>query len=224
MKAKKTLLAVLMLTLSTILSDGWCSPPSSQSLNFSFSIDTISDQLFQRIWEKSYKRDCTVPRSELRYLQVAHYNGKGEVVQGELICNKQIANDLLEIFKELYKQKYPIERMQLIDDYDADDERSMEANNTSCFNFRTIAGSKKLSKHSRGMAIDINPLYNPYVRRLSDGTLQVQPEKGRQYANRKKKIPYKIDRHDLCYRLFIQHGFTWGGSWTTRQDYQHFEK
>ena len=217
MKAKKTLLAVLMLTLSTHFS-------FSQSLNFSFSIDTISDQLFQRIWEKSYKRDCTVPRSELRYLQVVHYNGKGEVVQGELICNKQIANDLMEIFKELYRNKYPIERMRLIDDYDADDERSMEANNTSCFNFRTIAGSKKLSKHSRGMAIDINPLYNPYVRRLSDGTLQVQPEKGRKYANRKKKIPYKIDRRDLCYRLFIQHGFTWGGSWTTRQDYQHFEK
>jgi len=189
-----------------------------------FSIDTISDTLFERIWEKSYKRNCTIPRSELRYLQIAHYNGKGEVIQGELICNKKISNDLIQIFKELYQQKYPIERMRLIDDYDADDERSMEANNTSCFNFRFIAGSTKLSNHSQGMAIDINPLYNPYVRRRSDGSLFVQPEKGRKYADRQKKIPYKIDKKDLCYRLFIQHGFTWGGSWSTHKDYQHFEK
>ncbi len=189
-----------------------------------FSVDTISDKVFQRIWGKSYKHDCTVPRSELRYLQIAHYDGKGNTQQGEMICNKHIANDLIEIFKELYRSKYPIERMRLIDDYNADDERSMEANNTSCFNFRTIAGSKKLSKHSQGMAIDINPLYNPYVRRHSDGTLIIQPQKGRKYANRKKKIPYKIDSSDLCYRLFKQHGFTWGGSWKSSKDYQHFEK
>lgn len=189
-----------------------------------FSVDTINDQVFQRMWGKSYKHDCTVPRSELRYLQITHYDGKGNTLQGEIVCNKQIANDLIEIFKGLYRNKYPIERMCLIDDYNADDERSMEANNTSCFNFRTIAGSQKLSKHSRGMAIDINPLYNPYVRRRSDGTLIVQPKKGRKYANRKKKIPYKIDSNDICYRLFKQHGFTWGGSWKSAKDYQHFEK
>lgn len=212
---RKAILLLLLLPFSL---------PSLYLSAQTFRIDTISDALFQRIWEKSYKRDCTVPRSELRYLQVAHYNGEGKAVQGEIVCNKAIANDLIQIFKELYQNKYPIERMQLIDDYDADDERSMEANNTSCFNFRFIAGSTKLSNHSRGMAIDINPLYNPFVLRRSDGSLFVQPEKGRKYANRKEKIPYKIDEKDLCYRLFIQHGFTWGGSWTTRKDYQHFEK
>ena len=189
-----------------------------------FTIDTISDAVFQRMQGKSYKENCTVPRSELRYLRLSHYDFQGKAQIGELICNKQIANDLKEIFQELYRQKYPIERMQLIDDYDADDERSMQANNTSCFNFRAIAGTKKLSKHSLGMAIDINPLYNPCVKVNKDGSTSIQPKTGRRYANRQRQWPYKIDKNDLCYRLFISHGFQWGGSWRSVKDYQHFER
>lgn len=189
-----------------------------------FTIDTISDAVFQRMLGKSYKKDCTVPRSELRYLRLSHYDSQDKEHVGELVCNKKISSDLKEIFKELYKQKYPIERMRLIDDYEADDERSMQANNTSCFNFRTIAGSKKLSKHSLGMAIDINPLYNPYVKRRKDGKLLVQPANARKYSDRSKRWDYKLEKGDLCYRLFIKHGFKWGGSWTNSKDYQHFER
>ena len=189
-----------------------------------FTIDTISDAIFQRMQGKSYKADCTIPRSELRYLRLSHYDKDGHEHIGELVCNKLISNDIKEIFKELYKHRYPIERMQLIDDYGADDETSMRHNNTSCFNYRTIAGSRKLSKHSMGMAIDINPLYNPYVRRKKDGKHIVQPANASKYTNRKLKWPYKIERDDLCYRLFIKYGFQWGGSWSRYQDYQHFER
>ena len=189
-----------------------------------FTIDTISDAVFLRMQGKSYKNNCTVDRSELRYLRLSHYDENGEEYIGEIVCNKKISNDLKEIFQELYKQKYPIERMRLIDEYEADDERSMQANNTSCFNYRTIAGSQKLSKHSLGMAIDINPLYNPYVKRGKDGTLIVQPANARKYANRAKRWPSKIEKGDLCYQLFIKHGFKWGGSWSSSKDYQHFER
>ena len=189
-----------------------------------FTIDTISDAVFQRMQGKSFKRDCTVKRAELRYLRLSHYDAEGKEHIGELVCNKMIASDLKEIFQELYKHHYPIQRMQLVDDYDADDEQSMRANNTSCFNFRRIAGSTKLSKHSQGLAIDINPLYNPYVKRQANGTLIVQPANATCYADRRKAIPYKIERDDLCYRLFIKHGFKWGGAWTRQQDYQHFER
>ena len=188
-----------------------------------FTIDTISDAVFQRMQGKSYKEGCRISRADLRYLRLSHYDFQGKVQIGELICNKQIANDLKEIFQELYRQKYPIERMQLIDDYDADDERSMQANNTSCFNFRAIAGTKKLSKHSLGMAIDINPLYNPCVKVNKDGTLVVQPATARRHADRKKSSPYYIKRDDPCHRLFLAHGFTWGGAWRSLKDYQHFE-
>ena len=189
-----------------------------------FTVDTIPDTVFLRMMGKSYKKGCTVSRSDLRYLRLSHYNGKGEVMTGEIICNKMIASDIKEIFQELYRAKYPIERMQLIDDYDGDDERSMQAHNTSCFNFRAITGSKKLSKHSQGMAIDINPLYNPCVKRRKNGSLHIQPANARQYADRSKKHPYAIDREDLCYRLFKKHGFMWGGSWRNTKDYQHFER
>ena len=189
-----------------------------------FTIDTISDAVFHRMQGKSFKRDCTVKRSELRYLRLSHYDAEGKEHIGELVCNKMIASDLKEIFQELYKHHYPIQRMQLVDDYDADDEQSMRANNTSCFNFRRIAGSTKLSKHSQGLAIDINPLYNPYVKRQANGTLIVQPANATCYADRRKAIPYKIERDDLCYRLFIKHGFKWGGAWTRQKDYQHFER
>ena len=189
-----------------------------------FTINTISDAVFLRMQGKSYKNGCTIPRSELRYLQLSHYDGKGNLCTGELVCNKMIANDLKEIFQELYRNRYPIERMRLIDDYDADDERSMQDNNTSCFNYRAIAGSKKLSKHSRGLAIDINPLYNPCVRRRADGTLSVEPSTASRYANRHRHFPHKIDKDDLCYRLFTKHGFKWGGSWRSLKDYQHFER
>lgn len=189
----------------------------------SFVAVEIGDALFARIEGRSYKSGCTVPLDELRYLQVLHYDCCGVVRRGEMICNRAIADDLLAIFRTLYEAHYPIERMVLIDDYDADDERSMEANNSSAFNFRFIAGTTRLSNHSRGMAVDINPLYNPYVKRSGE-RLVVQPEAGRPYVDRTREFPCRIDTADLCYKEFVRRGFEWGGAWRTLKDYQHFEK
>lgn len=199
-----------------------------QSLTYGQRIDTcfvsllIPDSVFARMQGRSYKSGCPVPRNELRYLRLSYRNGQGKSRVGEMICNKAIANDLIDIFRQLWLADYRIERMQLIDDFDADDQRSMAANNTSCFNYRTVSGTQTLSKHGRGMAVDVNPLYNPYVR----GT-HIEPVEGRKWAydrERRKDIPYKITPTDLCYRLFRAHGFRWGGSWKNSKDYQHFER
>lgn len=189
-----------------------------------WNIDTLSEAVFSRMVGKSYPEGCTVPRHELRYLRVLHYDRDGQQHSGELVCNEAIADDLLDIFRQLHEAHYPIERISLIDDYDADDERSMSANNTSCFCFRPISGTQRLSKHSQGMAIDINPLYNPCVRTSRDGTKKIEPASGAPYANRRHVFPYKIVSGDLCHRLFLQHGFKWGGAWRSVKDYQHFEK
>ena len=183
----------------------------------------ITDDIFSRIEGKSFKANCTTSREDLRYLRVLHYNKDREVQEGELICHKDIAEDLLAIFQELYKAAYPIERMVLIDEYDADDEASMRANNTSAFNFRYASGMKRLSSHSTGMAIDINPLYNPLVRHR-EGQTRVFPTTAAAYMDRTKYFPYKIEKGDLCYRLFKKYGFSWGGDWRSSKDYQHFEK
>ncbi len=157
-------------------------------------------------------------------LQVQHVDFEGKTQQGVLICNRTISRDLRAIFAELYRRRYPIERIRPISEYDNDDERSMRDNNTSCYCYRVVNGSKKLSKHAQGLAIDINPLYNPCVRRQKDGTLLIQPATGKPYVDRKAKFKYKITTRDLCYRLFLKHGFRWGGSWKSLKDYQHFEK
>lgn len=188
-----------------------------------FASEPIPDAVFERMKGKSYKDNCTIPRDELRYLRLLHYNAEGKLQLGEMVCNRAIADDVVDIFRNLFRQRYIIERMVLIDDYDANDERSMTANNTSCFCFRPVSGTAVLSNHSRGLAVDVNPLYNPYVKRR-DGRVIVEPEAGRPYIKRHKKFRQKIDVNDACYKEFVRHGFTWGGSWNSVKDYQHFEK
>ena len=183
----------------------------------------INDAIFSRIKGKSYKDNCTVPLSELRYLHVLHVGFDGETHEGELICNVSIADDLLDIFRKLYDAKYQIEKIRLVDEYNADDELSMRDNNSSCFNFRFISHTTRVSKHGLGIAVDINTLYNPYVKVVGDKTI-IEPATAGEYVDRTKNFPHKIDENDLCYKLFTEHGFEWGGHWQSVKDYQHFEK
>ena len=193
----------------------------------SFSSVPIPDSVYARMRGVSFpEREAVragVRRTELRYLQVLYYDFDGVERQGDLVCNIAIAEDLLDIFKKLHEAHYPIACVRLIDDYGANDELSMAANNTSCFCFRVVEGSKTLSKHAKGMAIDINPLQNPCVRKKGGKTI-VQPSAGASYANRSRRFDHKIGKQDLAYRLFTEHGFKWGGSWRSVKDYQHFEK
>lgn len=161
---------------------------------------------------------------DLRYLHILHYDFDGNPAEGELVCNQYIAQDLIEIFYQLYLNEYQLESVLLIDEFDGDDTASMEANNTSCFNYRVVEGSTSLSKHAYGLAIDINPLYNPYVTYEKDGAENISPAAAYSYADRSANFPYKIDENDLCYKLFTQYGFIWGGNWNNVKDYQHFQK
>lgn len=189
-----------------------------------FTYEELSQDIKDRIKGKSYGKDCDVPYEELRYVKVLYWGFDDESHQGELIVNKAIAEDVVEIFKELYELKYPIEQMILVDEYNADDNASMAADNTSSFNYREVDnGSGSLSLHSYGLAIDINPRYNPYVRKVGDKRV-VSPDNGSEYADRTLDCPYYINKGDACYQAFTERGFTWGGDWKNTKDYQHFEK
>lgn len=134
-----------------------------------------------------------------------------------------ISDSLLSIFRELYDYRYPIQKMKLVDDYGADDIASAADNNTSCFNFRRSAGvSSSLSRHAYGKAIDINPLYNPYVWWDEEGVEHCDPDNGSPYMDRDASFPYKITEDDICVQIFTKYGFTWGGSWSNEKDYMHF--
>jgi hypothetical protein len=189
-----------------------------------FHYEELTQEIKDRITGVSYGVDCDVPYEELRYVNVLYWGFDGETHTGELIVNKAIAQDIVDIFKELYDQQYPIEQMVLVDEYDADDNASMAADNTSAFNYRLVDnGSGHLSLHSYGLAIDINPLYNPYIREV-DGETVISPEAGAEYADRSLDCDYYINKGDLCYEAFISRGFTWGGNWKNQKDYQHFQK
>ncbi len=189
----------------------------------SFYYEEITEEIKARIAGKSYGDTCDVPYEELRYVKVLHWGFDGVTHTGELIVNKSIAEDILEIFKELFELEYPIERMVLVDEYDADDNASMAANNSSAFNYRKVDGTDRVSLHSYGIAIDINPLYNPYVREV-DGETIVTPVNGAEYEDRSLECSYYINKGDPCYQIFTEHGFTWGGEWKNSKDYQHFQK
>ena len=189
-----------------------------------FTISEIPDTIFGFMQGRSYKEDCLIPRSDLRYLIILHRNMDGQAVVGELVVNKDISDDILAIMRELYELSYPIEQVRLVDYYEGDDELSMAANNSSAFNWRPLTGSTtKISRHAMGMAIDINPLYNPYYK-FHRGVETIKPEEGEPYVDRMWEFPYIIEEDDVCYQLFMDRGFKWGGDWRSLKDYQHFEK
>lgn len=194
-----------------------------------FSYEPLSEEIILRIAGLSYPRDSitnpakdVIPLQDLRYVKIRYVDFDGKKQNGELICNQKIAQDLVEIFSELYDRQYPLASVRLVDDFGGDDLASMEADNTSCFNFREVTssggGRHKLSLHAYGLAVDLNPLYNPYVKKG-----KILPQSAKPYANRKNANPYRIDHEDLAYQLFTSHGFTWGGDWKSLKDYQHFE-
>ena len=212
---------IFVVTVCLILAFSVCSFGAEDESGF--WISEIDEATFARMKGKSYKDNCPIPLEDLRYLHVLHKDLNGITHGGELVCNVYIASDVLEIFRAMFLAGYPIERVRLVDEYNADDETSMRDNNSSCFNFRFISHTTRISKHGLGLAVDINTLYNPYIKKTADGKIILEPATAGEYTDRSKNFPYKIEKGDLCYKLFTERGFEWGGEWKTVKDYQYFE-
>lgn len=196
---------------------------TEEILTQNFYVNAVSEELKTRILQGL---DDTTQYEELlaqqAYLHVLHYDFEGNVKTGELLVYTGIAQSVLEIFQELFAAQYPIEKVRLVSEYGWDDTASMQDNNTSAFNFRKIAGTNEWSKHALGMAIDINPLYNPYVYKQGN-RISTQPKEAYIYADREADCAYYIKAGDVCYEAFVSRGFTWGGDWKNPKDYQHFQ-
>lgn len=179
----------------------------------------IPPHIVQKMVGRSYKEECPVPLTDLAYVRVTHYDMEGRICTGELVVHKKIAPEVVRIFEEIFAARFPIEKMRLIDEYEANDDRSMEDNNSSAFCFRSITNRPGVvSLHGLGLAIDINTRINPYVK----GDV-VAPPNGRQYVDRSQNVPGMIHPDSAVVRAFKERGFSWGGEWTTLKDYQHFE-
>lgn len=181
-----------------------------------FSINNIPEQVKQNMKQKNLLPPSSLLTLErLRLLELSHYSFDGKVQQGEMIVLDKVAESVILIFQELLKKQFPIYSICLMDKFDGDDELSMQANNSSCFNFRYIAGSDLLSMHAYGLAIDINPEQNPFL------TDRVLPAAGEKFLNREQIRPGMVEP---IIDIFHKHGFTvWGGNWMTPIDYHHFQ-
>ena len=187
------------------------------------------DAVFNRINGKSYRDNNDIALEDLRYLTIPYYNFEQQVMLGEMIVNVDIQEDVLNIFKELFNNKYEINSMKLIDDYwilgtdgNKADNNSIEENNTSCFCYRQVTGGESISNHGYGRAIDINPQQNPYVENGKNSHRNADEYVNNRYVGEPHVIVASDE--DICYSIFTKYGFTWGGNWTNPIDYQHFEK
>lgn len=185
----------------------------------SILITIISLQSENRMTFEEATKGTKAPQDlldSLVLLNVKHYDLNGKVQTGQIIVSKVIEKDALEMFQMMFDMKFPIEKMQPIVAYNWSDDRSMEANNTSAFNYRFIAGTTRLSNHSFGRALDINPRMNPVY--YNDG--RMSPKNG----TRDTTKPGTFHKDHPIVKEFKKRGFRWGGDWTSLKDYHHFDK
>jgi hypothetical protein len=178
----------------------------------------IDDARAKRMKGRSWHRGCPVAISQLRLLRVRHWDFKGDVERGRLIVHEDSDRKILEALEGLFETKFPIRRMDVIDKYGGDDHRSMNADNTSAFNCRFVAGTQNWSQHAFGRALDLNPIENPYV--TPSG--HVSPPAGRPYADRGRDAKGMVHGGDPTVRAFKRVGWEWGGNWSGTKDFQHF--
>lgn len=200
-----------------------------ENLPLYFTAEEISEEILGRINGKSYRDNPNIGLDQLRYLKMLHYNFEHQIQVGEMIVNAQIAEDVLGVFRELFQNEYEIQSMYLIDNYwtgngGDTDFASIEVNNTSCFNYREVTGGSSLSNHAYGCAIDINPQQNPYVIYDNGAPSQWSHSNADEFIDRESGKAHVITHEDLCYEIFSNYGFTWGGDWENPKDFQHFEK
>lgn len=181
--------------------------------SFQSSVGTVTSGDLHASW----RQGCPLGIEELRAVSVSHWDYDGKVRTGTLIVSAELVDQVVAIMSDLYRARFPIERMEPVDVFGGSDDKSMAANNTSAFNCRAVSGGSSWSEHSYGRAIDINPLVNPYVRGST-----VLPAEGSRYADRGLDAPGMIHAGDEVVDAFEARGWIWGGTWSSLKDYQHF--
>ena len=193
--------------------------PSPATFEPIFTKEPLPDHIINKITGVTFHENTPFGYDFLAYLTISFVDFYDVEQIGHMIVAYEIASEVLEIFKDIFEARFPIYRMMLIDYFYADDYLSLHANNTSAFNFRYIAGTNVISRHGFGMAIDINPVQNPYIRGST-----IKPASGEKYVDRSNIRPGMIIPGDVVYTAFMSRGWVWGGNWNIPRDYHHFER
>jgi hypothetical protein len=211
------------LVLAAVLALGWAplaeGADRGESLAFHGSVERIDAGTRARMSGVSWHPGCPVSFADLRLLTISHWGFDGRRHRGRLVVNRDAAAAMLRAMHSLYRLRFPIRQMRLVDAYGADDHRSMAADNTSAFNCRFVAGSGGVwSEHAYGRALDLNPLENPYVTESG----YVSPPAGAPFADRSRHRQGMVHRGGPALAAFAAVGWEWGGNWPWPKDYQHF--
>jgi D-alanyl-D-alanine carboxypeptidase len=193
--------------------------PAAGLPRFGGTVSSLDEATRERITGSSWHPGCPVGLEDLRLLRLTYLGFDDDAHNGRLVVHEGVARPVLHAMRSLYRHRFPIRRMRLVDAYGADDHRSMNADNTSAFNCRFIAGQPGVwSQHAYGKAIDINPIENPYV--TASG--HVSPPAGAPFADRSRHARGMVHREDPTVRAFAAIGWGWGGTWNWPKDFQHF--
>lgn len=187
---------------------------------FAFSAGPIPGEVAERMRGVSWRADeprCP-PLAELALLEIGHLDFDGQSQRGQLVVARELVPPTRALFARLWQLGFPLRGMRLIEEHGGSDEASMAADNSSAFNFRTVAGLQLLSQHALGRAIDLNPCENPWLHGA-----RIEPAAGAAFLDRRDVRPGMIVRPGPVTALLDELGWEWGGDWP-RPDYHHIMK
>jgi hypothetical protein len=224
---------VKLATLAAIVAAGalWTAPSGLSSgseapaardkpKGFEHRVREIKGKTRERMTGVSWRPGCPVYISNLRLIRTTYWDFGGDREKGSIVVHEDEAKEIVRVFRSLYRHKFKLRRMHLIERYNGSDHASMDADNTSGFNCRYINGTTRWSQHAYGRAIDINPIENPYV--TPSG--HVSPPAGRPFADRSQQRKGMVHRRDAAFNAFRREDWKWGGNWSGTKDYQHFSR
>ena len=189
-------------------------PPPPDDGTFRSSISPLEGEPLERsTWEEG----CPVPAVDLRYLTMSFIGFDGLPHTGEMIVHADYAEGIVGIFQDLFSEGFPIEEMRIVEARDTVPPHFGDTNNTSSFVCRKVTGGSRFSEHASGLALDINPFQNPYIKRQT-----VIPAISRSFGDREWERDGMIQPESSVVAAFARIGWKWGGDWNSLKDYQHF--
>ena len=203
------------LTQRTFRTIGFLPPP--ETLEFTATIGPVTAEIADR---STWHIECPIPLEELRYLTMSHWGFDAEIHTGEMIVNASVAEDIVDVFRQLFEAQFPIEKMRVIAIEELYEPPTGDDNPTTSFTCRpVVTNTTGWSQHAYGLAVDINPFHNPYQK----GDLVI-PELASYYLDRSLGEPGMIVAGDVVRQAFAKIGWGWGGTWSSLDDYQHFSR
>jgi hypothetical protein len=214
-------------TVSVVPGSGEAVPAEEDRARFAGRIWPIRGPLLREMRGTTWKPGCPVPLADLRLLRFNYWGFDGRVKRGPMVVHRDVAADVLWVFGRLFEARFPIKRVALTKEFvpeEFEPRISSRRSVTASFNCRPVVTplgpGEDFSQHSYGLAIDINPVQNPFV--TADGF--VRNRMARPYLDRDRRLPGMIHQNDVVVRSFDAIGWSWGGRWSGGKDYMHFSR